>query len=353
MTLVELLVVITILLLFTAVAIPTMRPAMEGRQIREAARAVHVYLGRARNRAMRTGRPVGVLFERFETQPQICQVLRQVEVPPPYSGDIVDTLVSIQVTGPGPTFRATLVSGLATTVGIVRVGDLMRLNFQGPYYRILGPDQDQDGYVDAFPMVLQLETRAVQVPWTTQPSRAMAFQIIRQPAFASGGMPSAVAPLRLSRDAVIDLAWSGPDSFLPLGLEPAGQNDFRSPVLIFTPDGTAQAIYAWRPPNLLPGYAPYPLVEPVHFLIGRRDRTPPSPRTFQSGLEPFPSPDAEDGLYNFQDPGNLWVTVFPQTGLINVAEVNAGAQLDPQQLIAQLEHARRLARQSQVAKGER
>ena len=61
-TLIELLVVVSIMLIVTVIAVPAMKPALENRKIREAARAVNVYLGSARNHAIELGRPVGVLF---------------------------------------------------------------------------------------------------------------------------------------------------------------------------------------------------------------------------------------------------------------------------------------------------
>ena len=59
------LVVVTIMMLLVAVSATAFRPANDSRRIREAARAINVYLGSARNRAMETGRPCGVIFRRF------------------------------------------------------------------------------------------------------------------------------------------------------------------------------------------------------------------------------------------------------------------------------------------------
>ena len=64
-TLIEMLIVITIMLILVGAAATAMRPATEGRRIREAARAINVYLSSARNRAMETGRPCGVTFHHF------------------------------------------------------------------------------------------------------------------------------------------------------------------------------------------------------------------------------------------------------------------------------------------------
>jgi prepilin-type N-terminal cleavage/methylation domain-containing protein len=85
-TLLELLIVMVILLMVTAAAIPIMAPALRNRQMREATRLVSAYLGAARARAVQTGRPVGVIIERDNGKPYALQ-MSQVEVPLPYAGD--------------------------------------------------------------------------------------------------------------------------------------------------------------------------------------------------------------------------------------------------------------------------
>ncbi len=65
LTLVELLVVIVILSLVTAATIPLMQPATTERRIREGARMVATVMANAQARALATGRPVGVWFQRL------------------------------------------------------------------------------------------------------------------------------------------------------------------------------------------------------------------------------------------------------------------------------------------------
>ncbi len=86
MTLLELLIVLLILLMVTAASVPIIAPALRNRQVREGARMLSAYLGAAKARAVETGRPVGVMFERFNGQP-FALTVSQMEVPPPYSGD--------------------------------------------------------------------------------------------------------------------------------------------------------------------------------------------------------------------------------------------------------------------------
>ncbi|MGQ9823348.1 MAG: pilus assembly FimT family protein, partial [Thermogutta sp.] len=99
LTLLELLVVITIMLILLAVMLPRLRPMMEQRRMREAARTVSVFFGAARSRAMETGRPVGVAIERLKIQPDAAVTLRMVEEPPLYAGDVIGARVRVRRLG--------------------------------------------------------------------------------------------------------------------------------------------------------------------------------------------------------------------------------------------------------------
>jgi hypothetical protein len=91
MTLVELLIVILIMLMITAIVIPATAPALTGRRQREAARMVDVFVNGARSRALQTGRPYGVMFERFPNSPNMSLAMSYVEVPPAYTGDFAQS----------------------------------------------------------------------------------------------------------------------------------------------------------------------------------------------------------------------------------------------------------------------
>src|SRR5215218_2876142 len=67
-TLIELLLVVVILLVITAISIPVIGPSLEGRHIREASRQVNSYFAVARDTALRNGRPVGVMIQRFSSE---------------------------------------------------------------------------------------------------------------------------------------------------------------------------------------------------------------------------------------------------------------------------------------------
>lgn len=337
-TLVELLIVVSIITILAAIALPAMQTGMESRRIREAARAVHVFLGSAQVRALETGRSVGVLIERSEVEHEAGVLLRQVEVPPPYAGDLDGAAVRVWRTGPASPILQAQFQNSAVSNGLIKPGNRIQLNYQGPYYVIQSPagpgevqlvdgyfdfnsvpDSEPDGYLD-WTLTLVVEGNPANLPWpTAAPSAGVPFQIIRNP------MPSSVAPLGLPRAMVVDLGDSGIDGMmLGVGIDP---------MIMFSPDGQVERVYA----SNLNG----PVSLPIFLMIGRRDRV--------GALLP------EDGLQNYQDAGNLWLGLNPQTGRITVAEVHADVQ-DPSTGVytpSDLYTSRELARLAQVSMGGR
>ncbi len=245
-TLVELLVVVTILMMLAAFAIPSIRPMTEGRRVREAVRAVDVLLTRAKTRALEIQRPVGVLFERIRQvdltgatvyQDDACNILRIVEIPPAYAGEFSNSrmrLVSQVTNGNLLVLRfQILVNDFVN--GLIREGDQIQFNYQGPYFTITWdssasnpPDFEVDSATKSFiffkpdnttyaadlqpvPPDQWVDTHqlTVTIPTaiaTTAPpgwSIGVPFQIRRQP------QPSPIAPLRLPKNTVIDLGDSG------------------------------------------------------------------------------------------------------------------------------------------------
>lgn len=94
-TLIELLVVILILLMITAVTLPAIRSALEGRKVREAARMVEVFISGARSRAIRSGHSIGIVIQPDEQNPAQCVKLSYAEQPDPYTGDFAKSRIAI------------------------------------------------------------------------------------------------------------------------------------------------------------------------------------------------------------------------------------------------------------------
>ena len=285
-TLVELLVVIFILLAVTAAAIPVVFPAIQNRRIREASRLVTSYFAGARDHAMRSGRSTGVLIERFEGLPQMGIVLSEVEVQAPYAGDT--TLSRIKITGG----VVTLPSGDSSFQTLVRPGDLLKLDFKGPLYKIgdpLAPDWNLD-----------------PVPRDTPPD-GVPFQIFRQPA------KTARAPLVLPESIAIDLLFSGDAGEL---FAPANPSDPTPVIIMFSPTGVVDRLYhsEGAPPVL----QSEPPTGPIFLLLGRREKMPLDLSDNSMPIRDRPVNDLEQN--NLVDLTNLWISIQPQTGHIASTE---------------------------------
>lgn len=314
-TLLELLVVVSILLMLLMVAAPMMTPNLESRKLREAARAVNVYLGAARAQAMQTGRAVGVMFERLPTNPQACVSMYQVEVPYPYTGWTAISVVRIEnstVVRNDPFFPVgTAEVQVHTSWGstsaedmpsnLVRAGDILQLGCQGQWRILSGP-----------PALTWLLTPVVSggaacPPQTTLPGTSdiggLQFQIFRQP------VRSPASSLELPSGVVVDLQLSGTMPS-PTLFAPTEATKTRPIIIMFAPSGALEQVYFVNGNT----WSGIPLAEPIYLLIGKRERSP------VSGSGKMAS-EAEDKLPNFADPANYWLVISPQTGIVNASEV--------------------------------
>jgi prepilin-type N-terminal cleavage/methylation domain-containing protein len=163
-TLVELLVVIVIILIVSVVALPTVLPALQHRQVSEGARILQAALTGARDSAIKNNRPSGIrllpdpvfnginpstsLFD--STQPLAYNRIIPIAAAPDYTEGVVmlNPTVTQGVTLPYPClFVAEGV--LDPTTGLpnaptswfwnVRVGDKIQFNNAGAWYTVVGP----------------------------------------------------------------------------------------------------------------------------------------------------------------------------------------------------------------------
>ncbi len=358
-TLLELLVVMMILLMVTAAAIPIVAPALQNRQMREATRMVTAYFGAAKARAVQTGRPVGVVIQRFEDNAFALQIA-QVEVPPPYSGDVVNSrLLLAESTSPSAGAQDHLnarygyeisnnikgvkwFNGTEPVAGqfnnqMVKVGDQIQFNGQGPLLLILGPDANSDGVIDAISSSTPLDIAFVHdlplrqvLPWSNTGGGGLplpqppTYQVFRQPVRTSA------PPMQLPEGIVFDLSVSGmgstlfntanynttPTSDPPPIQEPLVRFD---PTIIFSPSGRVE----WVNNNL--GQLVRP-TDPIYLLLGRRELmfdvtnrgADGRDLVFQNLSAPAPLATPMDVM---PPAPNFWVIVGPQTGQVNTAEV--------------------------------
>ena len=312
----ELLVVATIILIVTAASIPTIKPMVESQLTKQAASTVSTYLNRARARAMATGRPCGVTFEYFdgtydaeENRGSASLVLSQVETPPYYCGldqnatvDLYASNDRVDLDGrrcrliyPGDLYWAAMVplptSAVVELGRAVDVDAKIQFNGVGPFYPIVYyQGKDVNGNVEEAYAVEKLP--GIDLPVLQNAT----FKVVRQP------RPTMTAPVGLPQGAVVDLEYSGTESS-PFAYA-------WNVTVMFSPDGSVDR-YENNGSD-----AP---TEPLYFLIGRWDRIA------ALGVEPDengkPCSAAEDGLWNYQDPTNVWVSINPTSGLVTTSEV--------------------------------
>jgi prepilin-type N-terminal cleavage/methylation domain-containing protein len=319
-TLIELLVVLAVLMILASAAIPKLRPAMDNARTREAARAVHLYLSSARNLAMSTGRPCGVMIERAPSIQdsdgcRYCSMtLTQVETPAPYGGDSLNSTVAVTSTG-GGNVQMSFTPAIDTS--IVHPNDQIQFNYQGPWYTILDKAVTQAA-VD--PAQVQALNPWINNPLTNSPP-AVPYKILRQP------VKSTASALQLPAPAVIDLACSGGETgqggapcVWPCWVDKNTAGGAKDPItIVFAPDGSVGQLYC---NNCAPGNGGNLIAtrpsQPIYLLVGKIEEIPMPSDTSQSPGD----------FLNLSDQTNLWVAVNAATGLIVTTEIYPAANGD-------------------------
>jgi prepilin-type N-terminal cleavage/methylation domain-containing protein len=360
-TLVEMLIVISIMVILMVGAFKVMQPLAD-RRVREAARAVNVYISSARNRAIEIGRPCGVIFRRATSlnMPAAAMVLDQCEVPPPYAGDETNSMVQVQdwtYTSTGTPYWIDPITSRMKYVlkvriqypvnisnNMIRPGDLIQFNNQGPYFSIEqqdinasppisdfpldssnsiffdfftnAADTNSDGWVDNYVLTLTMdpqETPLQMFPWPkyaitpNQWSLPLSFKILRQP------MKSSASPLQLPAGAAVDLAFSSTGPAIASTYDGtinrytsnayfADDVTHKDVAVIFSGNGSVEGYYYLG--------VKHPVAGPIFFLIG------------QSKLIDPLNNSNDDNATNLS---NFWVTINIQTGLVSTDEMAAGS----------------------------
>ncbi len=293
-TLVEMLVVIFVILAVTVMAIGIAAPNVQTRRLREVARQVDAFLQGAKATAASTGRPYAVIVEPDENQPLMARTLKYAQVPPPYAGDTLGSMAAITAKPTPQTATVWIPSDYPWMSpsdpqhDLVRVGDLVRFNFQGHYYLIVNnppPDPNNRVFTIAAVNTTGVITHPIGVP--------MPYQVFRQP------VPSAGTDLELAEPVVIDLGQSGPEGGLFPNNPPTNPpaTTARPLVIVFAPGGGVLQYIA--------GGVVYPVAGPLYLSVGKREQV-----------------ETGDNLLDFQ---TFWVSVHNQTGLVSTAE-NAGVR---------------------------
>jgi prepilin-type N-terminal cleavage/methylation domain-containing protein len=346
-TLVEMLIVVTIIAILMGITLRTIRPTGD-RRTREAARAVNVYLSSARNLAMDLGRPCGVIFRRATgtNTPSASITLDQCEVPPPYAGDVINAAVKVQTISTSPITLRIQIRLNDFSDRLIRIGDLMQIDHKGLYYELSsnsnfpldsdgfiqfssGTDTNGDGWIDSNYLILSNPEMPVQtLSWPVGSwSNPVAFQILRQP----DRTRSSVQSLQLPAGTVVDLDFSGTDS-----QSFTGTHEVK---IIFSGNGSVEGYYF---------NGKHPVTDPIFLLIGSRSRV----RDFVNNP---PTGSNSNELPNWADLSSLWITINNQTGLVATSENStyAGAPnwADPSTWLPFIIQTRKYAQESQSMGG--
>ena len=310
MTMIELLVVIAVIMVLTAVMIPTIRYQNRNRALHEAERQLTAYIGSAQARAQQMGRPVGIWIERFrnEAMPPIAGAAITLnsalpadanyavtvyiaEVPLPYSGDVRDARVQLTANASGWVVNFPLTSVLRNPLNpLIRPGDhfQIQLDHRGPFFEA---QRTLATSTAAYILMENPVGDGTRIPIAATSAAGVPFQIHRRPT------KTFVPPLNLPVGSVIDLSVSGTtaggNEFLTNGV-----NGNRPVIVMFQPSGGIKSV-------IFNGKIDRPLGW-VHLLVGRQNQVFPSAQFIQEDTE----------IGNVMDMGNRWVSIDHRTGTI-------------------------------------
>ncbi len=333
-TLVELLVVVAILSVLTAIMIPRLRVINKDRNIREAARVVGSMMSRVSNRAVNEG-AAGVMIE---TNPNFVDAngvryagtrmyaMRRI---PPFSGDDQGSLATVQTTTE-TSMTISIPRPLEHTVTnpLIQVHDQIRLNHSSVRYRVDLPPPVVSGGDLIITLSLGLKPGYGAIRPTLAAGSKVPYVVYRQPRKLESSQ------VDLPDGYYIDLRLSGP--LVPTPPSPPTAPDWvHGSVFDFITTGSARLYF-----NRDGGIDRYSVVDNAG-LIGPTDVAREAFYLFVTGFEP----ESTDPV--LQNPAAMWVTVDHTTGSVNVA-YNAVA--DPTiPLFNQLRYARSLSETRQSA----
>jgi prepilin-type N-terminal cleavage/methylation domain-containing protein len=301
LTLVELLVVVMIMAIMLAVAVPIVRPPVEARAVREAARMVNTALASARTRAIQTGRPVGVMFEPLVAGGKTCAVLHYVQATPPWSGTLEFSTSGdgFSVDSAGTALAFVVSEGsLPISLADDPVDGILKLNYQGYEFDVTELICASGTGSGTFTLKLQNNNSAFIYAKEKDGNPAeYAFQFYLSP------RKSSLMPLQLPTRAVVDLGASG--------LGSSGQFTLATdtPVMVtFAPTGAVDRIYHSG------AAAGAKLTSPLYLLVGKPGKTD------------YTASDKEEN--NLLDGDNIWIKLDYRTGAVSSAENKPSANVE-------------------------
>ena len=316
MTLVELLVVISIMVTLVAVSIPVFKPMLESQRAAGAARVVAGTLQRVRVKAMQDQRVYGLEFIRFEegNAPNVSiqmrlqrertafvtpEALRVVVI----KGTIHVCALIDEIDGSGDptgkriwtwdTGNTDVATNRTTWQANVQGGYQIQLGRQGRIYELASAYKLAAPYDQLTLPDMELASGANEADWAVE-------AIVTRPP-----LPAFAPQVVLPRGTVVDLAFSGTTSELFAGAAPVA--------VMFSPAGYVDGIMSGSNNDVKKTN------EMVYFCVGEWER---------QSLNAQGDTYAEDGLNNLLTTSNYWVTVHPRSGQVRVTQFAAASPAD-------------------------
>ena len=333
MTLVELLVVVSILVLLSAVVLPNLAGREGSRAVQLASTNVSAQFAKAQSVAISRKGSHGIWLTSLPNNAAACVDLYSSDVPDPYRGD---TFVAKFTVTPSASWSfATLVAtptgcaaSLATPAfgNFANAGNLIQFNEAGPRYDFrLTPTGT---FAVLRPTANQTSGNSI---WPAPPPAAHRFAIYRLPTRTG-------QPLTLAQGMALDMAWSGVAT-QRFGALVLGGDGTTTPTTgdDWTFDPAYQiASVVGSPATVVAMYdAAGALAElcyianaaaasttrffpqgPIYLLVGRVDRC---------GLPYNSAPTDGNPGANWQYRDSRWIAIDPRTGIVKVAEPLVGA----------------------------
>ena len=323
-TLIELLVVLFILILLTAIALPTFKNLLADQKVSLSAQSIAAFFDEARSRAIAEGQYVGVRIERLQNLNTIdfgssaSIRVRQLVGAPPYSGEASNAAVTVAVNGNGTAtlsfsnqdnqlltlFDAAMPSN--TPNAPIRDGDLIELpggrtfplKFTGNNGTIVTALIDLNGPEDGAVGGTATETfpRGHHRP----PSGRLKYRIHRAPTVSSTQV------LSLDRGIAIDLNYSGiglrGNQFAPAA---RGATQMNQPVdIVFGPDGHVEYASSDSRGN------PQPPAGMIYLCVGSTDGVRDAANLFSREV---------GAVANLMSLDSIWVVINPNTGRVTTS----------------------------------
>ena len=333
MTLVELLVVVSILVLLSAVVLPNLAGREGTRAVQLASTNVSAQFAKAQSIAISRKASHGIWLDPLPSNAAACIDLHSSDVPDPYRGDTFDAKFTVTPATPTTATLTPTPAGCAASLAspsfgnFANPGNLVQFNNVGPLYdlRLIG------GNLTALLRPAMSQTPANSL-WPSPAPAAHRFAVYRMPSRAG-------QPLTLPAGMAIDVAWSGiaTSRFGTVAL--AGDGSTTSPL---TDDWLIDTDYRnasiGSPATIVAMYdASGAFAEmcyianattasttrgapqgPLYLLVGRADRC---------GLPYNPALTDDNPGANWQYRDSRWIAVDPRTGIVKVAEPVVGASI--------------------------